>query len=255
LVRLLSNIILTSNYRLPRDDALLTRFIPIHFSRKDDTTLKQKREFEKWLFDEGRIDTLGVLGDFAAKMILSNPNILLNNRWEDTAKIIITEFYEYACKDTPEWIDLIMEEDVSFQSDEETELELRAFLVNMINDGYNKFVRTLPLESQNDTISRAIGDVSKWTRLDLCIKNKIVPFLHYHQERYSNHQSIAITSDIMSVLKKYDMRNITTLKDIADELDFEYKSVKLGGKVIWVAMTSRENFGKLLDADLEEAVE
>jgi hypothetical protein len=76
--------------------------------------------------------------------------------WEDTAKIILLEFYKYAGKDTPEWIDYIMEEDVSGQADEESELEIRAFFINIINDAYNKFVRTLPLEKQNDTIAKAI---------------------------------------------------------------------------------------------------
>jgi len=256
-IRALSNIIITSNHRPPKDDAFLTRIIPIHFSRKDDTTPEQKKEFEKWLFDEGRIDKLGVLGDFATKMIIDNPSVLLDNRWEDTAKLILKEFYEHAgCKDEeiPKWIDYILEEDVSGQADEETELELRAFLVNMINDAYSKYVRTLPLEQQNDAVDKAIRDTSIWSRLELCLKGKILPFLHEHYDRdsgYDGDTSIIITSDVMGVLKKYDMRNIVTLKDIADELDFEYKRVKLGGKTVWAVKTARQKFVALLDGKLE----
>ncbi|HKG87159.1 MAG TPA: hypothetical protein VKA95_02445, partial [Nitrososphaeraceae archaeon] len=197
------------------------------------------------------------LGDFATKMIIDNPSVLLDNRWEDTAKLILKEFYEHAgCKDEeiPKWIDYILEEDVSGQADEETELELRAFLVNMINDAYSKYVRTLPLEQQNDAVDKAIRDTSIWSRLELCLKGKILPFLHEHYDRdsgYDGDTSIIITSDVMGVLKKYDMRNIVTLKDIADELDFEYKRVKLGGKTVWAVKTARQKFVALLDGKLE----
>jgi hypothetical protein len=64
------------------------------------------------LFDEGRIDKLGVLGDFATKMIIDNPSVLLDTRWEDTAKLILKEFYKYAGykdEEIPKWIDYILE--------------------------------------------------------------------------------------------------------------------------------------------------
>jgi hypothetical protein len=63
-----------------------------------------------------------------------------------------------------------------------------------------------------------------------------------------------ITSDIMGILRKYDMRNITTLKDIADELDFECESIYLPAlnKTIRAIVAPRSKFIALLDAKLDE---
>jgi hypothetical protein len=185
-------------------------------------------------------------------MIMDNPGILLNNRWEDTAKAIITEFYKYAGKDAPEWIDYIMEEDVSGQSDEETELEIRAFLINAITEAYTKHFKTFSSIQQNNESDRAIQDTSIWSRLDFCLKNQLISYLHQHRQRGEEYPSIVITSDIMNVLKKYDMRNLTTLKDIADELDFEYKTIELSKlrKTIRAVIAPRDKFVLLLDAGL-----
>lgn len=252
-IRALSDIILTSNHRPPRDDAFLTRIIPIPFGRKDDTTTEQKKEFEKWLFDDGRIDRLGVLGDFATKQIVNNPDILLNNRWEDTAKIVLTDFYKYVDKKTPEWINYIMDEDVSGQADEETELEIRAFLMNAITEVYSRHLRTLPLEQQKDALDKLLENSSIWPRLDFCLKNQLLPFLHQHKEKNKEYPSIIITSDIMAILKKSNIPSITTLQDLADELDFTFKVITMGGKSVRAIVISRQKFVALLDAKIEES--
>lgn len=96
------------------------------------------------------------MGDFAAKFIIGNPNVLLDNRWEETAKIILTEFYKHAGKDAPEWIDYIMEEDVSGQADEEMELEIRALLVNAITEAYSRHVKTLSPMQQSDEVDKIL---------------------------------------------------------------------------------------------------
>lgn len=53
----------------------------------------------------------------------------------------------------------------------------------------------------------------------------------------------------MGILKKHDIRNITTLKDIADELDFEYKPICLltVNKTIGAVIAPRNKFVALLE--------
>jgi hypothetical protein len=83
------------------------------------------------------------------------------------------------------------------------------------------------------------------SRLNLCLKYNVIPFLHRHSVGTSDH--IAISTDIMGMMKKYDIRNIITLKDIADEMDFEYKKMRINDRSIWAASISKQKFVKMLN--------
>ena len=87
-------------------------------------------------------ETLGILGDFTARYITENPQVL-NLYWEDTAKAVLEAFYKTVGKDSPQWIDRLVEQDQIEAHVEEGKLKLRAFFVRVINETYNAHIRTL----------------------------------------------------------------------------------------------------------------
>ena len=129
----LSNLILTSNYLPPSDPAFRSRFILIHWGEKDLPSLEEKAAFKKWFFDEKRVETLGVLGDFTANYIMTHPDVL-DLYWEDIAKLILREFYKMVGKEPPEWIDRLVEQDQIEAHVNDGRLRLRGFFVRAIND-------------------------------------------------------------------------------------------------------------------------
>lgn len=69
--------------------------------------------------------------------------------------------------------------------------------------------------------------------------------------------SIFITADIFSELKKRKIENITHLRDLGNELGFEYWQRKIGGKQTKVVCGERKKFidfleGKITEEDANE---
>lgn len=90
----LSNIMFTSNGSPPKDAAYRLRYPPIFFERILETTDDEKKEFNLWW--NSNIRKLGIFGDFAARYIMDNPNLLKEFRWYEIGQKIIEELYK-AC--------------------------------------------------------------------------------------------------------------------------------------------------------------
>lgn len=56
---------------------------------------------------------------------------ILNYYWEDSAKVILREFYKAAGRGAPEWIDRLVEQDQIEAHVEEGKLKLRALLCSV----------------------------------------------------------------------------------------------------------------------------
>ena len=106
----LSPCILTSNDLPPQDPAFRRRIIPIYYSKADEPSQEEIEQFNTIL--RTGLDTLGILGDFAANYILENQEILVNckSNWIDIAKRILVEFFKASGKEVPEWIEYFVEE-------------------------------------------------------------------------------------------------------------------------------------------------
>lgn len=81
--------IFTSNYQLPSDPALRRRFLNYYYPKDDKPTEDEIREFQSFL-KSGR-DSLGTLGDFAINHILSNQELITNDRivWQTIGQAIL----------------------------------------------------------------------------------------------------------------------------------------------------------------------
>ena len=87
---------LTSNPLPPKDMGYRNRYVSLHYDQSYRTTDLQKEDFNRWFYAEGRIDKLGVFGDFARKYIMENPDELRTKHWSDLGKIILSQFYKAA---------------------------------------------------------------------------------------------------------------------------------------------------------------
>ena len=241
----LSPFILTANYSPPSDPAYRRRVLLLHFTKEEIHEEKEANEFKQWLYE--RIDILGTLGDFTAKYVIDHPDILATKQWEDIAKIILAEFYNAADREPPSWLYYLVEQKAIEESSEETHFELRAFFMDIITNAYSRHIKTLTPNQSHDIVL----DISFASRLNFCLDNELIPFLHQHINRKEQHE-IAITADIFTELKKRKIENITHLRDLGNELGFEYCQRKLGGRQTKVVCGERKKFIKLLEGNIEE---
>jgi len=107
-----------------------------------------------------------------------------------------------------------------------------------LNDGATREgqnSRVFPSETDTD-INRDII-----SSLNFCLKNKLPPFLH------EKNNKIIITTDL---IRKINIPGITSFKDNASVIGFEYTSARIGGgennKPMKVLKGSRENLCKFL---------
>ena len=249
---------LTSNSKPPDDSGYRSRNILIQHTKDDVHERGQKEavEFEKWL--DSKLNILGVLGDFIARYAIVKPakpeeSILfhqtsLTKIW---LKRLLTEFYKSVGKDKPEWLDRVFEQrSIVEENTEWAYFEVRGFLMDHITEAYSRHIRTLYKEQDPGIV------IDFSTRLDFCIKNKLLPFLHSHT-RKDNTEEIVITHDILKELtKKLDhIEGITTLEDLGKEIPgFEYCQRKLGpdNKNTKVLAGKHEDFVKFLEGNSEK---
>lgn len=174
-----------------------------------------------------------------------------NKRWEELGKVIVTKFYNAANRQAPEWIDYLVEENVIEDTNDETHFELRSFFMDIITTTYGRHIKTL-------TANRDIVlDISFGSRLDFCLHNDLVPFLHQrnYQNKAKDAKEITITADIFSELRKQKIQNITHMRDLATELGFDYCSRRLGGTKAKVVCGPREEFIRFLDLQINDQQE
>jgi hypothetical protein len=255
----LCSMFLTSNSRPPDDSGYRSRTIFIQHTKDDVHERGQKEavEFEKWL--DAKLNILGVLGDFIARYVIVKPakpekSILFSGKsHEDIAKEVITEFYKSVGKDKPQWLDSVFEQrSIVEENTEWAYFEIRGFLMNHITEAYSRHIRTLHKEHDPDIV------IDFLTRLNFCITNKLLPYLHAHK-RKDGTEEIVITHDILRELtKRLDhIEGITTLEDLGKEIPgFEYCQRKLGSnnKNAKVLAGKREDFVKFLEGNIEDGV-
>lgn len=246
--------ILTSNPPFPAELGFRSRIIYIVYTKDDKYWDEmQKKEFIAFI-SKGR-KNLRVYGDFVAKYILNNQQVLLKENiqdcdWKQTSESVLQEFYKAAGLPIPDWINLWVDEsdvtEAAIQEANETaRFEIRGFLVQAINDGY----RIDPdLRSKDD---RTI-EVSFQEKLDRCLQKKLVPYLHKHNSR-SGISDVVITHDIVRELKKNKISNITTMQALSREIpNFQYGPLKLNGGTARVVRGPYDDFIKFLDCDFKD---
>jgi hypothetical protein len=123
----------------------------------------------------------------------------------------------------------------------------RILNVETITNTYSRHIKALTPNQSQDIVL----DISFASRLNFCLDNDLIPFLHQHINK-RNETEIAITADIFVELKKRKIQNITHLRDLANELGFEYCQRRLGGIQTKVVCGERRRFIEFLEGNMEE---
>lgn len=234
----LNPMIFTSNHQPINDSGYNRRMESIHFSKNEKKEEEEQQQFKK-LFEENR-KYLSVLGNFAASYIADNPKVLLEISWREISKDMLRRFYQFAEKDIPKWIEYFEEQrDAVDESTEMTHFDLRAFLLNKINETFSRYSR-FDGDQNMDNISLTLT-----SKLKYCLQNKLISFFHE-----INDDNILITVDIMKELKKGNLENVTSLKDIGILLNFKYNNKSFNGKKMRVLEGKLDNLVNFLEAEI-----
>jgi hypothetical protein len=220
--------ILTSNSSPPSDTGFRRRIIPIVFTENDQYSEGEMKDFKE-LFDKRVKHELRYLGDFTVNYIMKHQHELLldgKKDWKEIAEIILTEMYKTVQREPPEWIKYFVRESQMAESKEDIDLLFRNFLIDKVNETYNKFQRSI--EKDND-----IPNLPFSSRLNFCLDNKLIPFLNSvnTNNKDSNKETlILITSDLVHELKK-KISQISSLNEVAAIIEgFEYGQKRVNGK-------------------------
>ncbi|HSF49621.1 MAG TPA: hypothetical protein VLA74_02575 [Nitrososphaeraceae archaeon] len=220
--------ILTSNSSPPSDTGFRRRIIPIVFTEKDQYSEGEMKDFKE-LFDQLVKHELRYLGDFTVNYIMEHQELLLDGKkdWKEIAEIILTEMYKSVHREPSEWIKYFVKENQMADSKEDINLLFRSFLINVVNETYNKYYRNI--EKDND-----VPNLPFSSRLNFCLDHKLIPFLNpvTTNNKNSNDEKIIITSDLIHELKK-KIPQISSLNEIAAIIEgFEYGQKRINGKNI-----------------------
>ena len=226
--------ILTGNSNPPSDTGFRRRIIPIVFTEKDQYSIEEIKDFKK-LFDHRIKYELRYLGDFTINYIMEHQELLLdgNKDWKEIAEIILTEIYKTIQREsTPEWIKYFVKENQIADSKEDIDLLFRSFLIDKINETYNKYYRNIekPIVTNSDSTAE-VPNLPFSDRLNFCLKHNLIPFLNSITINDQTNM-IAITSDLIHEIKK-KISQVSSLNEVASIIEgFEYGQKRINGKNI-----------------------
>ena len=253
----LSPLAFTSNSSPPQDEAYRRRFVAIQYYVNEKWTEAKKNDFKIWLAEDDKIAKLRVLADFVATYVIEHPEILKYSSyvWYEPATTILKAFYRSVDIEPPAWIDLVAEQTIVKEVGEEKQLEFRGFLQQAISDAYRRDVYTNPDRGTTDSDGNPIEEmgVSFEQKINYCLDNKSVHFLHRCKRNNGEESEVAITSDIRLDLKKYDRSSgAATMEALAARIPgFKYDLRNVGGQRIRVICGPRSKFLAFVNYDVE----
>jgi hypothetical protein len=249
---------LTSNDAPPQDPAYRRRFVAIQFNDHDKWKESEKEDFKHWLSENHILDKLKTLGDFTTSYVSENPEILTYSSytWHEAATKILKAFYASVGKGAPTWIDLVAEQNLVLEAGEEKQFELRGFLQQAIMEAYRREVYTNPDPATLDNDGKRIKEmsVSFDQKINYCLENKSVTFLHLVKRNSGHEREIAITSNIRSELQKYDRtKSVMTMNALASKIPgFESDLRNVGGARVRVICGPYSKFREFLNCEVRE---
>ena len=231
----LSPLIMTSNKILPREDALLRRFIVLRFTYGERISKEKAREFDRTI--KPRLKELEVIGKWVAKRIIEDPSILEEDDWLAIAERLLTEMYESVGLTPPEWIKLRVEEEENIYEDMRE--AIRIHLVRRVNEEFNRFVGRILVEASERPKSEATFE----DRLNVVLNEGLIPYIIWRNEG-----TIVFTSGFREELRSV-IGDIGGMKSIAELLGWEYKVVKVKRRPIKAIITKYQDLLEFLKVE------
>ena len=236
--------VFTANQKLPSDDGLIRRFIPIAFThdeKKDrDAQIKFNKRFNIDNPRESMLIGLHGLTNYSAQLIVENPD-LLKRDWVELGNYFIIKAYEFVGKKPPKWLLQYEslnqeEEDKDYQEIE----EIRSFLLNLINEKYNRKIQLKVYEEEwnhlysekklDEFYSNGLAEsIDFKDRVFSVINQHLIPFMSLNKKQ---NQVIYVNFNTLLVKELFDNLEITSasnLRSISELLGWEYGQTSVNG--------------------------
>lgn len=257
----------TSNNPPPQDSAARRRFFAIQLYNNEVWTEEEKKNYEAWMNEVDPItgkstrQKLSVFGDFIASYVIKHPELILEYRsysWHESATLILKEFYKCANIQPPSWLDLLHEQTIIQEAKEESQFELSGFLQQQIIEAYRRDIYANPdpatlIETENGSV-RSTKPVTFVQKMDYCLNNRSITFLHKCNRNLGQDDDIAITSNIRSKLKEYNKTaTAASMETLASKIpDFSYSQRWIGKDKVRVICGPISKFREYLDYKITE---
>jgi len=219
----------------------------LYFTEGERLKQEQIESFRKDV--EPRLHKLEAIGHYAARVILERGPEILKKDWRELGEELLVKAYEEVGLTPPEWIRKEYEVE-SFEDIERDKIErIRSKFIKYINEQYSrnigKIIANYEIDERMEKIN--IEDVSIEDKLNILLKNKLIPFMIMKKDK------VYITSSILRELRI----EIDSLRSLADLLGWIYrksKSFRFGNKT--TSLSVIETTIEELQAFLEfEAIE
>jgi len=218
----LAPLIFTSNRVLPRDDALLRRFLTIRFTYGERINQKDAGEFDEKV--KPRLSKLSALGRYIASVVLEEPGVL-EQGWEKAAEALLERAYREAGLEPPGWIrERPQAEDNIY---EDTREAIRSFLVERFNDAYFRAAGRVEILRDEGISFGSRLEVSFEERVRIALGSGLVPWAFL--KKGEDGDLVVFTVELARELEKR-IGDIGGLKSIAELLGWGYIKVKLGDR-------------------------
>jgi len=237
----LAQIVFTSNRYLPKDDALLRRFIVLRFTFGDRIDSEKAREFEEKVVPT--LSKLGAIGRWVARYVVEHPQIVEED-WAIAAEKILREMYSAAGLAIPAWIDLKYRSEENIYED--IKESIRAFILKRINEEYTRFVGRVFIEAESGAKVLGRTEVDFEIRVLTVIQNRLLPWAMYKDGE------VYITSEIVNELKPI-VGDIGGLKSIAELLGWNYKTLRSGNSFKKAMVVQFKEFVAFLKGEIEDS--
>lgn len=240
-----ASVVFAANHKLPSDDGLVRRFIPIAFTHDEKKDKQSQKKFnKKFSIDnprESKLNKLHGLSNFCGNLVKDDPS-LLKKDWDELGNFFITKAYEYVGKTAPNWI-LKYEQGNSQEDKEYQEIEeIRSFLLELINEKYNKKIQLKVYEEEDVKYMYSEKNLDKYYSDDIAnvddFKNRIfsvinqhlIPFMNLNKKNngvlYVNFNSLLIKE----LFDKLEISSASNLKSISELLGWEHGFVSVNGE-------------------------
>ncbi len=231
----LAPLILTSNRPPPRDDALLRRFLVIYYSYGEKIDRSKAAEFEERV--KPRLKSLEPLGHWVARRILEDPH-LLDMEWSRLADRLLRDSYMDAGLEAPEWIGLWYKP--SADIDEDIREAVREYLLEAVNNAFFRAVGKLVVGDGGAYGTMNPHEAGIEERLRVVAEKRLLPWMMLRDGE------VIITRGFVEELERKLGGIVGSLKGLAELLGWEYRRVKISGRVVRAAVTSLEKLLELL---------
>lgn len=237
-------VVFTANHKLPSDDGLIRRFVPIAFTHDEKKDKNSQKQFnKKFNIDKPKksmLMKLHGLSNYSAQVICNNPE-LLDKDWDELGNYFIIKAYEFVGKNPPKWL-LYYDEGLSSDEDKEYQEieEIRNFLLNLINDKFNKKINLTEYVQEHDFkySEKKLDDYSPTELSDMedfknrtfsVINQHLIPFINLNNKKdgelYVNFNTLLIKE----LFDNLEISSASNLKSVSELLGWEYGFVTVNG--------------------------